>query len=135
MSNSVTENTVKYPTIRIAARILGISRKRLDQLYKAGKTSSVRIDSRGIRRYPPEALIQAQRALKPTYKVSQKNYKNFVLLAYLIGAAITLMVQPQIISFLGASISLVFINCPANGRRGGRRIVIRDGKKQQIGHF
>jgi hypothetical protein len=110
MSIDMAQNLINYPTIGVAAKILGTSRKRLHQLYKDGKTPAVKRDAKGQRRYPPDALIQAQKALKPARKVSRRNYKNIVLLTYLIGAAIALLVQPKIISFLGASISLLLIN-------------------------
>jgi hypothetical protein len=110
MRNDMTQKSAKHPTVGKAATILGTTIKRLDTLYKEGKTPSVIIDNGRRRRYPPDALIQAKKALTESHKPASDNFQNIVLLTYFIGAAVALLVQPKIVSFLGASISLLLLN-------------------------
>jgi DNA-binding transcriptional MerR regulator len=69
--NSMTERTDTDPLLGQAARIVGISKCRVQELYEADLLPAVYTDGRGRRRFSPEALLQIQAAITFQDKIAQ----------------------------------------------------------------
>jgi hypothetical protein len=106
----MSKNIITHPTIGGAAKILGVSKRRLEKLFREGMTPAVKRDERGVRRYPALALQQARKHLFLGTSSPLKQNRNIVLLSYVVGAGIAWLVRPQLSAFLGIPITLLLIN-------------------------